>query len=414
MSNKYQRAARGPRFGSRTLCRPDVAVAAAVGGRRGSAAVRALEAATAVQRNLGGVPGSQLRANNLAFPRRPFDQQRRTVARDSRSMTLASALSGGTAPSPVVFVPGGSLPPWEEGAGSPQAPTYEAPQTSPIFVRAEPIPLSEPQGTGWRPMHNPASWLSQPHPDNPPINTDPSSYAFPGGRPPPPPITAPPSFPQVPQGPTAHRGWGSSIPPTPRYTVPPQTNTLPQLPNDIPPVRTSSPTAPSENTVPQPVSATDPATEGLPDTTQATAATDATVSFSVNTVPEGHENMHQQNSVTPSSTSSGSSPLRVPGGVLDHKNVHQGSVPADATVGGSVTVTPNETSTPVTVDRDSPNIESPDYPLAGGAVAGIVIGSIASVALLAGKYCYDVKSSSDCLLHIFKQGNSGSVALSDK
>lgn len=75
-------------------------------------------------------------------------------------------LQGGTAPSPVVFVPGGSLPPWEEGTGSPQAPTYEAPQTSPIFVRAEPIPLSEPQGTGWRPMHNPASWLSQPHPDN--------------------------------------------------------------------------------------------------------------------------------------------------------------------------------------------------------------------------------------------------------
>lgn len=142
--------------------------------------------------------------------------------------------------------------------------------------------------------------------------------------------------------------------------------------------------------MPQPVSATDPATEGLPDTTQATAATDATVSFSVNNVPERHENVHQQNSVTPSSTSSGSSPLRVPGGVLDHKNVHQGSVPADATVGGSVTVTPNETSTPATVDRDSPNIESPDYPLAGGAVAGIVIGSIASVALLAGLITYIV------------------------
>uniref|UniRef100_A0A131YV89 Mucin n=1 Tax=Rhipicephalus appendiculatus TaxID=34631 RepID=A0A131YV89_RHIAP len=298
---------------------------------------------------------------------------------------------GDNAPPPLVFVPG-SLPPWEASTGShQQAPTYEAPHTSPVFVRAEPIPLSEPQGTGWRPMHNPASWLSQPHPDNPPISTGPSSYVFPGNRPPPPPITAPPSFPQVPQSPTAHPDWGSSIPSTPQYTVPPQTNTLPQLSNEIPPERTSPPTMPGENTVPHPISATDPATERLPDTTQATPATDATVSLSVNTVSDGRNNVHQQSNATPSSTSSDSSPFRVSGGVIDQSSVHRGSVATvDAEVGGSVTVTPNETSTPATVDKDPPNIESPDYPLAGGAVAGIVIGSIASVALLAGLITYIV------------------------
>ncbi|XP_037507320.1 uncharacterized protein LOC119383314 [Rhipicephalus sanguineus] len=297
---------------------------------------------------------------------------------------------GGNAPPPVVFVPG-SLPPWEAGTGSQQAPTYEAPHTSPIFVRAEPIPLSEPQGTGWRPMHNPASWLSQPHPDNPPISTGPSSYVFPGNGPPPPPITAPPSFPQVPQSPTAHPDWGSSIPSTLQHTVPPQTNTLPQLSNEIPPVRTSSPTTPSENTVSHPISGTDPATERLPDTTQATDATDATVSLSVNTVSDGHDSVHQQSNATPSPTSSDSSPLRVSGGVIDQSSVHRESVATvNADAGGSATVTPNETSTPATVDKDSPNIESPDYPLAGGAVAGIVIGSIASVALLAGLITYIV------------------------
>lgn len=297
-------------------------------------------------------------------------------------------LQGGNGPPPLVLVPG-SVPPWEEGTGSPQAPTYEAPHTSPIFVRAEPIALSEPQGTGWRPIHNPASWLSQPHPDNLPISMGPSPYVFPGSKPPPP-ITAPPSFPQVPQGPVTHPDWGSSVPPTPRYPVPPQTHTSPQLSNDIPPVRTSSPTTPSENTVPHPVFTMEPATERLPDTTQATAATDATVPLSVNTVFDEHGNVHEQSNATTSSTSSDSSPLRVPGGLLDQKNAHRVGVSVDAAAGGSVTVTPNETSTPAPVDRDSPNIESPDYPLAGGAVAGIVIGSIASVALLAGLITYVV------------------------
>lgn len=156
-------------------------------------------------------------------------------------------------------------------------------------------------------------------------------------------------------------------------------------------MRTSPPTTPSENTVSHPISGTDPETGGLPDTTQATAATDATVSLSVNTVSDGHDSVHRQSNATPSPTSSDSSPLRVSGGVIDQSSVHRGSVvTVDADAGGSATVTPNETSTTATVDKDPPNIESPDYPLAGGAVAGIVIGSIASVALLAGLITYIV------------------------
>ncbi|XP_037277388.2 uncharacterized protein LOC119170353 [Rhipicephalus microplus] len=299
---------------------------------------------------------------------------------------------GGNAPPPVVFVPS-SLPPWGAGTGShQQAPTYESPHTSPIFVRAEPIPLSEPQGTGWRPMHNPASWLSQPHPDNSPISTGPSSYVFPGNSPPSPPITAPPSFPQVPQSPTTHPDWRTFVPSLPQHTVPQQTNTPAQLSNEIPPVRPILPATRGENTVQHPVSATDPATESLPDTTQATAATDATESFSINAVSDGHDSMHPQSNATPSSTSSDSSPFRVSGGVIDQNGVHRESVvTVGAKAGGSVTATPIETSTATTtVDKDSPNIESPDYPLAGGAVAGIVIGSIASVALLAGLITYIV------------------------
>lgn len=141
-----------------------------------------------------------------------------------------------------------------------------------------------------------------------------------------------------------------------------------------------------------PVSATDPVTESLPDTTQATAATDATESFSINAVSDEHDSVHPQSNATPSSTSSDSSPFRVSGGVIDQNGVHRESVvTAGAKAGGSVTATPIETSTATTtVDKDSPNIESPDYPLAGGAVAGIVIGSIASVALLAGLITYIV------------------------
>ncbi|KAL3200642.1 hypothetical protein MRX96_012923 [Rhipicephalus microplus] len=265
---------------------------------------------------------------------------------------------GANAPPPVVFVPS-SLPPWGAGTGShQQAPTYESPHTSPIFVRAEPIPLSEPQGTGWRPMHNPASWLSQPHPDNSPISTT--------GR--------------------------TFVPSLPQHTVPQQTNTPAQLSNEIPPVRPILPATRGENTVQHPVSATDPATESLPDTTQATAATDATESFSINAVSDGHDSVHPQSNATPSSTSSDSSPFRVSGGVIDQNGVHRESVvTVGAKAGGSVTATPIETSTATTtVDKDSPNIESPDYPLAGGAVAGIVIGSIASVALLAGLITYIV------------------------
>lgn len=283
---------------------------------------------------------------------------------------------------PVVLVTG-SLPPWEEGSSQAQETTYETPHTSPIFVRAEPITLSEPQGTGWQPMH-PSSWPSQPHPDNPTVNTGP--FVFPGNRPP---IAAAPPFPQVAQGPTV---WANSIPLTPAHTASPETPPLPLLSNDIPQVRTGPPATTRENTMPHPVLTTQPDREGPPATTQATAATDATVPLFVNAVSGQHEDkVQQQNSyvTTTSSTLNDFSPLRVPGDLLNEKNAHREGVSVDVDAGGSsVTTTPNETSTPPAVDRDLPNIESPDYPLAGGAVAGIVIGSIASVALVAGLITY--------------------------
>lgn len=297
----------------------------------------------------------------------------------------------GPLPSPLILVAGGG-PPWEE-ANNPPTTTYESPHTSPVYVRAEPVALSEPQGTGWRPMHNPSSWLSQPHPENPPLGTVPSPYVFPGSRPPT--IVASPPFPPVPQQPTTHPDWRSPIPFTSGHTAQPSTPPLPQLSNEIPPPGTHLPGPTDENAVLRHVFSTRPAKEKPPDTTQATAATDATVPLSVNAVSGGeHTNMQQQQqqgNATASSVSNDFSPLRVPSDLLDQKNAHSGGTSVDAaTAGSSVTVTPNETSTPATVDKDLPNIESPDYPLAGGAVAGIVLGSIALVALLAGLITYIV------------------------
>lgn len=283
---------------------------------------------------------------------------------------------------PVVLVTG-SLPPWEEGSSPPQEPAYETPHTSPIFVRAEPVTLSEPQGTGWQPMH-PSSWPSQPHPENPTVNMGP--FVFPGNKPS---IAAASPFPQAAQGPA---DWANSIPLTPGHTAPPETPPLPQLSNDIPQVRTGTPATTMENTVPHPVLTTQPDREDPPATTLATAATEATVPLFVNAVSGEHKDQVQQRNsyaTTTSSTLNDFSPLRVPGDLLDEKNAHREGVSVDVDAGGSiVTATPNETSTPPAVDKDSPNIESPDYPLAGGAVAGIVIGSIASVALLAGLITY--------------------------
>ncbi|XP_077519415.1 uncharacterized protein LOC144129275 [Amblyomma americanum] len=322
-------------------------------------------------------------------------------------------LQGGSGPlqHPVVLVTG-SFPPWEEGSSPAQEPTYETPHTSPIFVRAEPVALSEPQGTGWQPMH-PSSWPSQPHPDNPAVSMGP--VIFPGNKPP---ITAAPTFPQGAQGPVVHPVWANSIPSTP------ETSPLPQLSNDIPQVRTSPLATTRENPMLHPVLTTRPDEEGPPDTTHATAAADATVPLSVNAVSGQHKNHVQQQSsyaTTTSSSLNDFSPLRVPGDLLDEKNAHREGVSVNVDAGGSsVTATPNETSTPPAVDKDSPNIESPEYPLAGGAVAGIVIGSIASVALLAGLITYIIlrrpflkllnsqdKSSSDNVAYIDDTVRSG-------
>ncbi|XP_077559399.1 uncharacterized protein LOC144174526 [Haemaphysalis longicornis] len=291
----------------------------------------------------------------------------------------------GVGPPPSQLILVGS-PPWEE-ANPPPTTTYEAPHTSPVYVRAEPVSLSEPQGSGWRPMHNPASWLSQPHPDNPPIGTGPSPFVFPGSRPP---LAASPPFPQVPQQPTTHPNWRSSIPFTSGHTAQPSTPPLPQLSNEIPPPGTPGTT--DENAVLHLAFPTRQAKEKPPETTQATAATDSTVPLTVNAaMSEEHTNVQQQGNATASSVSNDFSPLRVPSDLLDQKNAHSAGTSVDAaTGGGSVTVTPNETSTPAPVDKDLPNIESPDYPLAGGAVAGIVLGSIALVALLAGLITYVV------------------------
>lgn len=292
----------------------------------------------------------------------------------------------GVGPPPSQLILVGS-PPWEE-ANPPPTTTYEAPHTSPVYVRAEPVSLSEPQGSGWRPIHNPASWLSQPHPDNPPISTGPSPFVFPGSRPP---IAASPPFPQVPQQPTTHPNWRSSIPFTSGHTAQPSTPPLPQLSNEIPPPGTPGTT--DENAVLHLAFPTRPEKEKPPETTQATAATDSTVPLTVNAaMSEEHTNVQQQGNATASSVSNDFSPLRVPSDLLDQKNAHSAGTSVDpATGGGSVTVTPNETSTPApAVDKDLPNIESPDYPLAGGAVAGIVLGSIALVALLAGLITYVV------------------------
>lgn len=79
---------------------------------------------------------------------------------------------------PVVVVTGPVVRVWEPTRGGAPStvglPTphhaYEEEEEErerppPVFVRAQPVPLSEPQGTGWVPMlPGGGGWLSQPHP----------------------------------------------------------------------------------------------------------------------------------------------------------------------------------------------------------------------------------------------------------
>lgn len=299
---------------------------------------------------------------------------------------------------PVVVVTGPLVRVWDPTRGGAPPPstvglstthhTYEddlagRERPPPVFVRAEPVPLSEPQGTGWVPMHSAnGGWLSQPHPgppQYPPTSVGPSTFVFPASR---------PAYQPIPQqngqqnsvGAFAHARWRGGEP----APYPP--------PNAIPPDGTAShhadgTTAQKESSdtnredvrlqTPSPYPSTEP--------TQIRGTTNPTVPFDVSTSAD--------HAVSPEVTTHGlapnsSSPLKVPDDVLQERNSRHGDATVDATVGEGVTVTPNETATPKVTRTEMPGIESPGYVLAGGAVAGIVIGAVSLLALLAGVATY--------------------------
>ncbi|XP_029835804.2 extensin [Ixodes scapularis] len=299
---------------------------------------------------------------------------------------------------PVVVVTGPIVRVWEPTRGGAPStvglPTphhaYEEEEEErerppPVFVRAQPVPLSEPQGTGWVPMlPGGGSWLSQPHPPRypPPTSVGPSTFVFPASR---------PAYPPAPQqnvppnsvGAFARARWrgGDPAPYPPPNAIPPATDGATRHLADATPAQ-KAPSDTNRNDVrlqtPGPFPSTEP--------TQIRGTTDPTVSFDP-TTPADHY------AVSPAATTHGaapnsSSPLRVPDDVLEQRNSRHGDATVGATVGEGVTATPNETATPKVTRTEMPGIESPGYVLSGGAVTGIVIGAVSLLALLAGAATY--------------------------
>ncbi|CAN7937905.1 unnamed protein product, partial [Ixodes hexagonus] len=303
---------------------------------------------------------------------------------------------------PVVVVTGPLVRVWEPTRGSGGAPppstvgfptshhVYEEELAArerppPVFVRAQPVPLSEPQGTGWVPMHSATGgWLSQPHPGLPqysPTSVGPSPFVFPASRPPYQPVPQQ-NGQQTSVGAFARARWrgGEPAPYPPPNAIPPDTDGMMRhLADGTPSQKVSSDTNREDVRLqtPSPFPSTEP--------TQIRGTTDPTVPFDPATTVGIYVDAEVTTRVLAPNSSS---PLRVPDYVFEQRDSRHGDATVDATVGEGVTATPNETVTPKVTRTERPAVESTGYVLAGGAVAGIVIGAVSLLALLAGLATY--------------------------